>query len=65
MSGTTKLCEGCFRTLDEIASWGGMSDPERRLVTHSIAERKKALESGAPYAVPLGGLRNPSAPSKH
>ena len=24
------VCTGCYRTLEEIAQWGGMSEPERR-----------------------------------
>jgi predicted Fe-S protein YdhL (DUF1289 family) len=28
----SKLCRGCGRTLDEIASWGAMSGSERRRI---------------------------------
>jgi predicted Fe-S protein YdhL (DUF1289 family) len=33
------LCEGCFRTLDEIARWGAASGGERRAVWQTIAQR--------------------------
>ena len=33
------LCEGCLRTLDEIAAWGRMSDEDRRKVWADIARR--------------------------
>jgi uncharacterized protein len=40
MNAESRLCEGCLRTLDEIASWGGMSDQEKRLVCDQIERRK-------------------------
>jgi predicted Fe-S protein YdhL (DUF1289 family) len=44
MDGASKLCEGCLRTLDEIAAWGGMDDHEKHLLWDEIARRKKTLE---------------------
>ena len=35
-------CLGCFRTLDEIAAWSGLSDTERRGVLVRIEERRAA-----------------------
>jgi uncharacterized protein len=35
----TGLCRGCYRTLDEIARWGMMSDEEREEVIGKLAER--------------------------
>jgi predicted Fe-S protein YdhL (DUF1289 family) len=40
MSANTGLCEGCLRTLDEIAGWSGASDAERRAVLQRIAARR-------------------------
>jgi len=37
----TRLCEGCGRTLDEIARWGSMSDAERTRVMSALPERMK------------------------
>ena len=33
------VCAGCFRTLDEIAAWGRMSDEDKRQVWALIAQR--------------------------
>ena len=42
MSASTGLCEGCHRTIDEIATWSTMGDEERRAVWAAIASRKEA-----------------------
>ncbi len=34
------LCKGCYRTLDEIARWGSMSDAERDEVFALLGKRK-------------------------
>jgi predicted Fe-S protein YdhL (DUF1289 family) len=34
------LCEGCFRTLDEIAEWGAASDQRRREILAALAGRR-------------------------
>ncbi len=36
-----RLCEGCGRTLAEIAQWARMSEPERLAVMARLAERLK------------------------
>lgn len=46
MDAATGLCEGCFRTLDEIAAWGRMTEEEKRDVWALIA-RRIPKESGA------------------
>jgi uncharacterized protein len=35
----TQWCEGCFRTLDEVAGWSRMSDDEKREVWWMIEQR--------------------------
>jgi hypothetical protein len=42
MSQTTGLCEGCFRTLDEITNWGRRSADAKRDVWQLIAQRLRA-----------------------
>lgn len=39
MDMDTGLCEGCLRTLDEIAAWGRMGDDDKREVWTQIAHR--------------------------
>jgi uncharacterized protein len=39
MNGATGLCEGCWRTLDEIAHWSTMDDEARRVVWLHIDQR--------------------------
>ena len=38
----TGLCSGCGRTLDEIARWGSMSEPERARIMVLLPTRLKA-----------------------
>ncbi|MEY2952633.1 MAG: hypothetical protein RLZZ401_720 [Pseudomonadota bacterium] len=33
------LCQGCFRTLEEIAGWSRMADPEKSRVWDRLLER--------------------------
>ncbi|MDQ2962188.1 MAG: DUF1289 domain-containing protein [Pseudomonadota bacterium] len=40
----TGLCAGCYRTLDEIAGWIGLSAGERRAVVASLASRRALYE---------------------
>jgi len=39
MNPDTGLCDGCLRTLAEIAAWSGMSADEKREVLASLAAR--------------------------
>lgn len=36
------LCIGCWRDVDEIAAWSGLSDGERRAVLQRCGERVAA-----------------------
>ena len=40
MDPRTQLCEGCARTIDEIASWSRYTDAEKNAVWRRIAERR-------------------------
>ena len=40
MDANNRYCLGCYRTLGEIARWGGMTDTERRLVMASLVGRQ-------------------------
>ncbi len=43
MDTTTGWCEGCARTLDEIAGWSAMSNDEKAAVWDELAGRRTAL----------------------
>ncbi len=40
MNPETELCEGCLRTLAEIAAWSGMSAEEKRAVLARLPARR-------------------------
>lgn len=40
---TTGLCEGCLRSLDEIAGWGGLSPARRQEIMAALPERAPRL----------------------
>jgi predicted Fe-S protein YdhL (DUF1289 family) len=40
MNAATGLCEGCWRTLEEIAAWSRLSDDEKRAVLARVAARR-------------------------
>jgi uncharacterized protein len=46
VDSATEYCEGCFRTLDEIAAWSRMGDEDKRkvwqLIGHRIANKDAA-----------------------
>ena len=52
MDPSRGVCLGCYRTLDEIAAWGGMTDAERERVMSSLPERRKTQESGTDHVCP-------------
>jgi uncharacterized protein len=39
MDPRTQWCEGCYRTLDEIAFWSRMEDEEKRKVWRMVGRR--------------------------
>lgn len=41
MNPETKLCEGCLRTLDEIAAWASLTPAQKRAVLERLASRRK------------------------
>jgi len=44
VSGETGLCIGCGRTLSEIASWGGLTEPERQTIMAALPARLARAE---------------------
>lgn len=47
----TGYCEGCFRSLDEIAAWSRHTDAEKRRILDAVARRRAQTLAGA------GGVR--------
>jgi predicted Fe-S protein YdhL (DUF1289 family) len=43
MSPATGLCEGCLRTIDEIAAWSTLSDEGKHAVWDAIEQRRGEL----------------------
>ncbi|NJD26604.1 MAG: DUF1289 domain-containing protein [Betaproteobacteria bacterium] len=43
MDETSGLCQGCFRTLDEIALWSRLDDSQRLGVLAAIVSRRGEL----------------------
>lgn len=47
MDADTGWCEGCQRSLDEIAGWSRASDDDKRRILAAVAERRAALAEAA------------------
>jgi predicted Fe-S protein YdhL (DUF1289 family) len=47
-------CEGCLRTLDEIAFWSVLDDDDKRAVLAELPQRRVlwAVRAGTPPATP-------------
>jgi predicted Fe-S protein YdhL (DUF1289 family) len=43
MSPATGLCEGCLRTIDEIAAWSTLDDEAKHQVWDAIEQRRVEL----------------------
>jgi uncharacterized protein len=40
MNTSTGLCEGCLRTIEEIANWSALNNDTKRLVLRNVAARR-------------------------
>ena len=40
MDARTGLCEGCFRTMEEITAWSRADDAAKRAILERVAERE-------------------------
>ena len=61
MDARTGWCEGCARTLDEIAGWSTMGDDEKIIVWDELAARRASDEWMMRARASAGPL--PSGPS--
>lgn len=51
MHAATGWCEGCLRTIDEIAAWGRLDDDGRRAVLQQLRPRRVAWRAMQAAAV--------------
>lgn len=56
MNAATGLCEGCARTIDEIAAWSVLDDEGKRAVWRALLERRERL-AATPATTPTGARR--------
>lgn len=56
MDAANRYCEGCWRTLDEIAAWATSSDAQKRVVLANVAQRRLA---GAATVAVKDGRKQP------
>ena len=47
MNERSGLCEGCYRTIDEIIAWSTMADDAKRRVWQLLPARKQAVAEKA------------------
>ena len=43
----TGWCEGCLRTIDEIAAWGVLNNAQKREVWKLLPQRRRAVDDAA------------------
>ncbi len=55
MSPAHGLCEGCHRTLDEIAAWSLFDEAEKRAVWRQLPQRRAAVAAQADVPRPAPG----------
>ena len=61
MGADSGLCEGCLRTLDEIAAWSQLSDAAKSEVWAALAQRRQVRTASAAVvgAAPTAGDAGP------
>lgn len=42
VDASTRFCVGCLRTIDEIATWGGASEGDKRSIWTALRQRYDA-----------------------
>lgn len=59
MDAASGLCEGCLRTIDEIAAWSQMSDAGKRGVWVALEQRRAQRPPGGAPVSPLPSANGP------
>ncbi len=52
MVAASGLCEGCWRSLDEIRAWSRASDADKRAIWALVEARASAALAAAPMPTP-------------
>lgn len=47
MNARNGYCEGCWRSLDEIAAWSSLDDTSKRRVWQALLQREATAQPGA------------------
>ena len=63
MHAGTGWCEGCARTIDEIAAWGGLDEATRQRVWAVLPQRQAVLRAQIGPARPNPLMSGPKAAS--
>jgi uncharacterized protein len=50
MNEASGLCEGCWRSLDEIAAWGGLDNAAKRAISAQLPLRQADAGATQPAA---------------
>ena len=45
MDAASGWCEGCLRTIDEIAAWGSLGDDDKRAVWRRLEDRRRVWDA--------------------
>ncbi len=59
--GQHGYCEGCFRTIDEIAGWANRSEDDKRAIWQALPQRAAAADAAT--ASDMSGTSDTSRPS--
>jgi predicted Fe-S protein YdhL (DUF1289 family) len=51
MDTTSGYCQGCWRTLDEIAAWSTLSDPDKLRLWRVLRQRRETAAQITPKPV--------------
>lgn len=54
MDAQSRLCRGCFRSIDEITGWAGSDDARRAIILAAVALRRQDAVVTTPVAAPSG-----------
>jgi len=49
----TKICKGCYRTIDEIVSWPELSNSDKEIINILVEKRKKIIKEYKEKKLPV------------